>query len=154
MGGCGGTAGTGGVGGGASVAVLSWNTKLTLDACLLLAGDGGAGGKGGAAGGGGPGKEGGKGGQNSAAIGKGGGGGLGGYGGRGGSGSGGSGGPSIALVYSGTAPTLVNSPKLTSSLTKAAKGAGGQTDLADPDSKAQDGAVGITAATYAAPAAL
>jgi hypothetical protein len=154
MGGCGGAAGIRGTGGGASVAVLSWNSKLTLDACILLASDGGAGGRGGAAGPGGPGKDGGAGGQNNASIGKGGNGGYGGYGGRGGSGSGGTGGPSIALVYSGIAPTLLNKSTLTSSLTKAPKGIGGQVDVNEPETKAPDGAPGITAAIYTAPAAL
>ena len=151
MGGCGGTAATGGSGGGASIAVLSWNSAITLDACSLIASDGGAGGRGGAAGAGGPGKDGGKGGSGNANIGDAGKGGKGGYGGRGGSGAGGSGGPSIALFYSGSVPILMNAPTLTASPTKAAKGAGGQVDLTDPDSKAPDGSVGITAAMYTPP---
>jgi hypothetical protein len=154
MGGCGGTAGTGGTGGGASVAVLSWNTKLTLDACTLLAGAGGAGGKGAAAGAGGPGKDGGKGGMGNGSIGKGGNGGTGGYGGRGGSGSGGTGGPSAAIVYSGTAPALLNKSTLTPSQTKSAMGSGGQVNLLEADSKAPDGSVGIAVSMYTPPVAL
>ena len=154
MGGCAGHFGTGGTGGGASVAVLSWNSAVTIDGSIFAASAGGAGGKGAAGGGGGAGKKGGNGGLGNGAIGNAGNGGYGGYGGRGGSGAGGSGGPSIALFYSGSAPILMNAPTLTASAAQAAKGVGGQVDLADPDSKAPDGSVGITAAMYPPPAKL
>jgi hypothetical protein len=106
MGGCGGDPGTGGTGGGASVALLSWNSSVTIDACTLVANTGGAGGKGGNGHLGGVGKSGGSGGNldSTHTVAAAGGGGTGGTGGNGGNGAGGTGGPSIALVYSGTRP--------------------------------------------------
>jgi hypothetical protein len=117
MGGCGGKGGTGGLGGGASVALIAWSSALTLDACELVAQEGGAGGQGGDGGLGGLGKEGAVGGaafsDASNSIGKGGNGGPGGNGGVGGPGAGGNGGPSIALVVHGVAPEGVASSVLT-----------------------------------------
>jgi hypothetical protein len=106
MGACGGGPGTGGKGGGASVALLSWNSTVTLEASKLVAKNGGAGGKGGAGGARGIGAEGASGGVASTDVAGGGDGGDGGNGGNGGSGSGGSGGPAYALIFSGSKPTL------------------------------------------------
>jgi len=111
MGGCSGGGGKAGGGGGASVALLSFDSSVTLIGCTLTSGpggDGGNGGQGGSAGLGRPGAEGGQGDANNG-IGNGGRGGDGGNGGPGGSGSGGTGGPSFALVVSGTAPMLTDS---------------------------------------------
>jgi hypothetical protein len=104
MGGCGGKLGTGGKGGGASVALVSWSSEVTLDNCVLTATDGGAGGKGGNGGARGERSAGASGGDGGGGMSFAGGGGAGGYGGRGGSGSGGTGGPSYALVHHGTEP--------------------------------------------------
>jgi len=120
MGGCGGDPGAGGTGGGASIALLSWNSMVTLEGCTLVAAAGGAAGRGGNAHGGGAGKTGGTGGAGDSVdgIGKGGNGGDGGPGGNGGNGAGGSGGPSIALVWSVMRPSDLGANTLT-------KGAGG-----------------------------
>jgi hypothetical protein len=151
MGGCGGKLGTGGASGGASVAILSWNSDVTLDACQLISAAGGAGGKGGNGGPGGNGKDGAVGGAAYAVdggipIGNGGKGGFGGIGGPGGSGAGGNGGPSYALVYSGTAPAKQNGTTVTPGA-GGAKGLGGSV-LTLP---APDGAVGASAAEYPVP---
>lgn len=106
MGGCGGSKGTGGGGGGASVALLTWQSNLTLHSCDLVSQKGGAGGPGGN---GGVGGEPGQGGTAGTYAGWGG---MGGSGGHGGSGSGGTGGPSIALVYSGAAPVKIGAVTL------------------------------------------
>jgi len=103
-GGCGGTEGGGGHGGGSSFALVSVASPLVLDACTLVAGNGGDGGAGGA---GQPGQKGGLGGtipQGSAGAA----GGAGGDGAGGSGGGGGSGGLSIAVAYSGPAPTATN----------------------------------------------
>jgi hypothetical protein len=112
IGGCGGKKGLGGASGGASIALLSWSSKLTIDHCDLIAGNGGGGGKGGnggLAGSGKPGAEGGAAYTSDAGdtIAKGGHGGPGGNGGLGGSGAGGNGGPSYALVYKGDSPSKI-----------------------------------------------
>jgi len=145
MGGCGGTPGTGGGGGGASVGVFSWNSSLTIDACDFTGREGGAGGNGGKAREGSVGQEGGKGGAGNSTnqVGVGGKGGTGGNGGNGGSGAGGSGGPSIALVWRGTKPVLMNNPLLHFAEKAAAGGQGGQLGL-DVANKAPDGSVGTT----------
>lgn len=107
MGGCGGQGGRGGGGGGASIAILVWQSTVTLDQVTLTAGNGGpgaAGGQGGWGGNGGPGGVGGT--SSSSQVSAGGLGGRGGTGGPGGSGSGGSGGPSFALAYAGTEPNI------------------------------------------------
>jgi hypothetical protein len=107
MGGCGGLGGTGGSGGAASVALLVWTSNnVTLDACVLQAGNGGMGGQGGNGGPGGNGQSGATGGSTlpldgGVTIAAGGNGGLGGNGGFGGPGAGGNGGPSYALVSRG-----------------------------------------------------
>jgi len=149
MGGCGGTPGTGGGGGGASVAVLSWNSSLSLDACTLLARDGGAGGNAGKGRGGGTGKAGGLGGAGNTDnnVGEGGAGGKGGNGGNGGSGAGGTGGPSIALFWNGTMPLMIGNPSLQFAEKAAPGGLGGQLGL-DAANKAPDGSVGSTQDIY------
>ena len=148
MGGCGGDLGTGGIGGGASVALLSWDSALTLDACGLVASAGGAGGVGGAAHAGGLGKAGGSGGTASVVntIGGGGIGGNGGNGGNGGSGAGGTGGPSIALVYSVSKPTFLNDPVRTPGA-GGAHGAGGRLGL-NTANWAPDGSDGMSVPEY------
>ncbi len=118
MGGCGGKLGTGGTGGGASVALLIWESEVTLDSCILLSSNGGNGGKGGNGGAGGKGQEGAIGGLGYSedagmAIGPGGKGGKGGDGGFGAPGAGGNGGPSHVIVTKGTAPVQLGSTTLT-----------------------------------------
>jgi hypothetical protein len=149
MGGCGGTPGTGGGGGGASIAVFSWNSSITIDACTFTARDAGAGGNGGKGREGGLGQEGGKGGAGNSAnqVGIGGKGGIGGNGGNGGSGAGGTGGPSIAFVWNGTKPTFMTEPSLHFADKGAASGTGGQLGL-DTNNKAPDGSVGMTQDIY------
>jgi hypothetical protein len=105
MGGCGGKAGKGGGGGGASIALLVWDSSVNLEACRLIASDGGGGGKGGNGGLGGKGQPGGLGGLGYTGVTKhGGDGGPGADGGIGGPGAGGTGGPSIGIVVHGNAP--------------------------------------------------
>ena len=146
MGGCGGKLGTGGAGGGASVALLSWSSSVTLDACVLTAADGGDGGRGGNGGAGGDRTAGANGGNelldgsNNTLMANGGKGGPGGFGGPAGSGSGGTGGPSYALVYHGDAPVETGSPVFTSG-NGGAKGIGG---TATGGTKAPDGADGLS----------
>jgi hypothetical protein len=151
MGGCGGQAGTGGVGGGASVALLSWNSTLTLNASTLVAKSGGAGGNGGKGHAGGAGKAGGSGGAGNTTnqIAKAGNGGDGGDGGNGGNGAGGSGGPSLALVYSGTKPIEVADPVLIHSDTGAPAGSGGQ--LGAQGAWGPNGTTGLAQSEYEQP---
>jgi hypothetical protein len=106
FGGCGGAGGKGGSGGGASIAVLSWNSSLTIRKTTITTGDGGRGGGAGTGGAGQPGGAGGKGGTGTHANGDAYAGGSGGAGGKGGPGGAGGGGPSIGVVAKGTAPTL------------------------------------------------
>ena len=151
MGGCGGKPGTGGASGGASVALLIWNSAVTLDACTLLSSRGGAGGKGGNGGPGGVGQDGAAGGAGysddaGVSIGHGGKGGKGGDGGPGGAGAGGNGGPSYAVVYKGTVPAMTGGTTATQGL-GGAKGPGGTSG----STQAPDGQAGDSAATYAAP---
>ena len=146
MGGCGGKGGTGGGAGGASVALLMWNSGVTLDACELLAGRGGDGGKGGDGGLGGGGSDGAPGGDadTANAIGKGGNGGKGGDGGDGGPGAGGNGGPSFAIVVHGTAPTKVNG-------TESKPGSPGARGLGGNANTLADGRAGLAAPQFNAP---
>jgi hypothetical protein len=148
MGGCGGTHATGGKGGGASVAILSWNSSLTLVNTSLIADSGGGGGKGGKAGTGGAGKSGGQGGASGNGIGKGGNGGDGGLGGAGGNGAGGTGGPSIAVVYSSKEPVVDGKSTLLPG-TPGAPGVGGT--YGDASTKASDGKTGLTKDKYKVP---
>jgi hypothetical protein len=101
-GGCGGAFGTGGFAGGYSIALITIGASVTLDNSSLSAASGGTGGLGG----------GGVGGQAGGGPGAGAGagsctGGAGGQGGTGGAGGGGVGGNSIAVSYSGPAPTKI-----------------------------------------------
>jgi hypothetical protein len=135
MGGCGGKQGQGGGGGGASVALVSWDSRVTLQDVALLAAKGGDGGNGGDGGEGGLGRPGTSQTVASCAMGvcRGGSGGVGGKGGNGGSGSGGSGGPSYALVYHGTAPVELGTTTLAHDLGGAAgKGGALGTDRLNP----------------------
>ncbi len=118
MGGCGGKLGTGGSSGGASIALLTWESEVTLDSCILVSSNGGNGGKGGNGGAGGKGQDGAIGGPGYSedagmAIGPGGKGGKGGDGGFGAPGAGGNGGPSHVIVTKGTAPVQLGSTTLT-----------------------------------------
>jgi len=148
MGGCGGNAGLAGTGGGASVALLSWNSNVTIDGSTLIGGPGGAGGNGGMGSAAGSGKGGGQGGEGNttAGVASGGSGARGGDGGNGGSGAGGTGGPSIALVYDGTAPTRVGE----STLSFAAAAAGGKGGTLGSVS-APDGLKGLAQDVYTKP---
>ena len=101
-GGCGGAQGTAGKGGGSSVALVSVASSITLDTCTLAAGNAGGGGKGGD---GQVGQLGGFGGLQSPPGCPGG---TGGTGGGGGGGGGGAGGLSLAVAFTGTAPTEAN----------------------------------------------
>ncbi|WP_394840141.1 hypothetical protein LVJ94_24970 [Pendulispora rubella] len=97
-GGCGGQGGAAGQCGGSSIALLALESRVTLEACVLLAGNAGNAGDGGN----------GQVGQTAGNTGAGQGcnGGPGGYGGHGGGGGGGAGGSSIALGYRGLIPVL------------------------------------------------
>jgi hypothetical protein len=103
-GGCGGTGGTAGAGGGSSIALLAYQSSVTLVDCLLTAksaGNGGAGGSGEQGQGGGvPGSGSGQGSGVGCS------GGPGGAGAGGNGGQGGAGGLSLGIGYCGTAPTV------------------------------------------------
>jgi hypothetical protein len=145
MGGCGGTHGEGGTGGGASVALLTSGSALTLDNVTLTASTGGKGGDGGHAGTGGNGKDGASGGDgdNGNSIGSAGRGGRGGAGGRAASGSGGTGGPSYALVTFASA-TLTKSQVKAVHANGGAKGVGGFLLGTAGTNPAPDGAQGAS----------
>ncbi|MBI5535958.1 MAG: hypothetical protein HY898_24775 [Deltaproteobacteria bacterium] len=146
MGGCGGTKGTGGGGGGASVALIAWQSAVTLDGCTLLSAKGGDGGNGAPGGDGGIGKPGGTGGTALGTMGTGGPGGQGGNGGPGGSGAGGTGGPSYALVYKGDAPV-----QGTNTLTPGQGGTKGTGAQVPMFAKAPDGSDGLSAGSHQQP---
>ena len=151
MGGCGGTGGTGGGSGGASLALLGFDSSITLESCELKASDGGAGGKGGNGGTGGAGKDGADGGlaTNDGAIKHAGKGGKGGDGGYGGPGAGGSGGPSYALVYHGTRPTYDGATSL--EFGKGGKaGPGGTASAVTGTVTAPSGSAGLSQKTFVA----
>jgi hypothetical protein len=140
-GGCGGQAAPGGGPGGASIALLSVDATLTLTDVSLAAGGGGPGGAGAA------GQPGGSGGQPGLA-GAGGGacaGGQGGQGGDGGDSGGGLGGYSIALAFTGTAPTEMGT-------TMASAGAPGPGGAGGDGKAALDGEGGLGCARYDATA--
>ncbi|MEI9939511.1 MAG: hypothetical protein WDO69_20010 [Pseudomonadota bacterium] len=151
MGGCGGDPGGGGIGGGASVALLSWQSTVSIDGCTLTANSGGAGGDGGKGHAGGVGKAGGIGGaaDDGNTVGVGGDGGRGGNGGNGGNGAGGSGGPSVALVYDGTPPTQLGVSILNFASISAAAGKGGT--LGATANYGPDGSKGLTQGVYPKP---
>jgi hypothetical protein len=112
-GGCGGAGGAAGFNGGASIAIVSFDSTLTLDASRVASGTGG---QGGAGGDGQSGQPGGQGGVGAACDG-----GTGGIGAGGSGGSGGAGGDSIGLAWTGTIePTVTASETQTG-----AGGAGG-----------------------------
>ncbi|MES1175843.1 MAG: hypothetical protein ABUL62_16095 [Myxococcales bacterium] len=150
MGGCGGTHASGGKGGGASIGLLSWNSKVDLLNSSVVAMTGGGGGSGGKAGTGGLGKPGGLGGTTDTnhGIGAGGSGGKGGAGGNGGNGSGGTGGPSIAIVYSTSEPAVDNQSAVTAG-TGGTPGAGGT--YGNTATKASDGITGLAKGKYKVP---
>ncbi|MCB9586571.1 MAG: hypothetical protein H6718_14315 [Polyangiaceae bacterium] len=146
MGGCGGGLGAAGGGGHSSVALLVWESGVTVTDCAFESGEGGAGGRGGNGGNGGPGGDGASGGAAAGGSGKGGRGGVGGDGGGGGSGSGGSGGPSYGLVYKGMKPAETNS----CSFSVGSGGIGGHGGTQDGVNlnPAPDGPAGSTAEIY------
>ena len=127
-GGAGGTGGAGGGGGnagGASIALYTFNSSVTVDSgSSLAAAAGGAGGAGAAGGVGGTGGAGGNGASQSKG-GDAGGGGGGGGGGAGGAGGGAQGGPSIAVFHAGTGTLTVSTSTLSRSATAASGGAAG-----------------------------
>ena len=101
-GGCGGGFGRGGKGGGASIALFSVRSSVTLEGCTLDAGDGGDGGNGGA------GQFGQFGGLGGSGFGSGScNGGFGGLGSTGGGGGGGAGGASAAILWTGATMPIV-----------------------------------------------
>jgi hypothetical protein len=126
-GGCGGAGGLGGGGGGASIAVASYQSKLTINNSELHSGAAGAGGNGAA---GQPGQPGGMGGFGDQGGSKGCMGGAGGHAGSGGGGAGGAGGLSAAIAYVGTAPMLTSTMSIPGTL--GAAGAGGGAANAGP----------------------
>jgi len=99
-GGCGGSVGAPGGGGGSSIAVLVYESAITLNTCTLTAAAAGGGGHGAPGQAGQPGGAGGAPGTGAC------GGGTGGSGGNGGGGGGGAGGVSAGVVWTGTAPTV------------------------------------------------
>jgi hypothetical protein len=107
-GGCGGKGGTGGKSGGASFALVSVDSSVTVDDSELVAQSAGKGGKGGVAQPGGLGGDPGKQAPGAAGALASCDGGRGGQGGNGGPGGGGAGGPSVGIAYVGTAPTQTN----------------------------------------------
>ena len=125
-GGCGGAAGSGGKGGGSSIAIVSFNSTITLTACELTSGAAADGGKGAA------GQAGQLGGFQGPPASKGCAGGDGGNGGAGGSGAGGSGGVSVGIAYKGTKPVTdaATDGKITVG-TKGNKGTGGTPTVND-----------------------
>ena len=143
-GGCGGTGGGGGQAGGSSVALLSYQSTVTLNSCQLLTDQAGDGGQGGTSGNNTDGASGGNG-YNS-----GGGttspgcsGGKGGAGGAGGGGSGGAGGISAGILYAGGQPTVDSGSTLTSTAADAAAGGiGGVPGQAPEGNDGPSGVVG------------
>jgi hypothetical protein len=121
-GGCGGGAGRAGQGGGASIALLSTNSQIVIEASQFSTEDGAKGGDGSSG-------ESGAGGGGGGAVGKTGacGGREGGAGAGGGGGGGGAGGPSIGIAFSGPAPLLDGTAATTAKTHAAVKklGAGG-----------------------------
>jgi len=99
-GGCGGHGGVGGQAGGSSLALLVYQSPVTLSACTLKAGSGGNGGRGGA------GEVAQKGSSTGGSPDNGCPGAVGGHGGSGGGGGAGAGGSSIALGFVGPAPSV------------------------------------------------
>jgi hypothetical protein len=128
-GGCGGVGGPPGSGGGSSVALLVFDSSVTLESCALSASNAGNGG-GGAAGQ--TGQGGGSGGAGSTGAC---GGGTGGSGGNGGPGGGGAGGVSAGVLWAGTTPTITGG-----SQTFGTAGAAGQNG--DGTTTATDGTAG------------
>jgi hypothetical protein len=149
LGGCGGSRGLGGGGGGASVALVSWDSDVTLIDARLTSKSGGDGGKGGFSGAGGAGSAGGAGGLASApnGVGPGGAGGVGGRGGHGGAGSGGSGGPSFAIVFHGAQVAREGDTTLTAG-SGGGKGNGGVVTGEPAIGVAPSGALGQSAPIY------
>lgn len=140
-GGCGGDGGEPGGGGGASVAILSFSTKLSINGGKVRAG---AAGNGGGGAGGQPGQPPGAGGDPGiASPASGCPGGDGGSGGKGGAGGGGAGGVSAAILFKGTQPTIAGA--------ELAKGTPGQKGLGGDLVGAADGPEGQAAETLAAP---
>jgi hypothetical protein len=142
-GGCGGSGGGPGNGGGSSFAILSFNSTVSLDACTLVAGNGKNGGQGGA---GQAGQLGGLGGA-PAAQGIGCGGGLGGTGGAGSGGGGGTGGLSVAVAYSGTAPTQINGTTTSFGQPGTGGPGGAAGDVATASNAGQKGLDGVAVAS-------
>jgi hypothetical protein len=128
-GGCGGVGGQPGSGGGSSVAVLVFDSVVTLESCTLSASNAGGGGNGAA---GQTGQGGGTGGAGSTG---GCGGGTGAAGGSGGPGSGGAGGVSAGVLWTGTAPTVTGGTQ-----TFGVEGAAGKNG--DGSTTATDGTAG------------
>ena len=140
-GGCGASGGGGGQAGGSSVALLSYQSTITLNSCQLLTDQAGKGGQGGTGGsavgfGSGGGQGGSKSGGNDGCAG-----GYGGTGGNGGAGSGGAGGVSVAILYAGGQPTTDSDCTLTSTATSAAAGGTGGAPGQAPDGN--DGPSGV-----------
>jgi hypothetical protein len=143
-GGCGGRGGKGGMGGGASIALASVNSSITVANCTFAAQDGGA------AGNGGMGQRGGQGGvPGPPALGTGSSkdscpGGYGGPGGNGGNAGGGAGGPSVGIAYVGTAPSFGSD----SAITVATNAAPGGADGSGATTGSGAGAAGLLAKTH------
>jgi len=132
-GGCGGAGGAPGTGGGSSIALLLYDSTISLASCTLTAAAAGIGGNGAAGQSGQPGGLGGTPGTGAC------GGGEGGGGGTGGGGGGGAGGVSAGVVWTGTAPTISGGTQ-----TFGAPGAAGQNG--DGTTTAKAGAAGAVMA--------
>jgi hypothetical protein len=135
-GGCGGAGGAGGMSGGSSYAILSYQTTLTLDTCIMQVGGGGDGKNGGV------GQAGQTGGTygNQVSAGPGCQGGSGAQGGAGAGGGGGAGGNAIAIGYVGTKPTMI-----AGSMTEGTAGAAGAGGAGSGGNNGLAGAAGTKA---------
>jgi hypothetical protein len=147
-GGCGGAGGQPGAGGGSSIALLAYQSSVTLTDCVLTAGTAGNGGAGG----------GGEAGQAGGVMGGDGitGGCQGGGGGAGGGGNGGQGGPgglSLGIGYSGAAPTidgaLVPQAATYAGITSGAAGSGGAGGSKGASASMSTGPAGVDGASGA-----
>jgi hypothetical protein len=145
-GGAGGGGGKSGEFGGGSFGVYLFDSKLTVENSLILAGAGGAGGRGGDGGLGGAGGAGGEGGKVcTSEVGAGGDGGFGGAGGRGGGGGGGAGGPSFGIFKGGTSTAIL---KGASKVTAGTPGVGGAGGNSGPGGRGSPGQAGIARAVF------
>jgi hypothetical protein len=125
-GGCGGAGGAGGTAGGSSIAVLIFDSVVTLQQCALTSASAGRGGSGAAGQTGQMGGGGGAGGSAGACMG-----GMGGSGGNGGPGGGGAGGISAGVLWTGSAPTVTGGSQTFGTAGAAGQNGDGSTTAVD-----------------------